>query len=119
MKLLPQQLMRGVEMCAATLDEDATPAEIAMVLTSENVGCVPLARNERGPGYTAVPLPGRVYDPWALASRSARDIKRDTTRWAQADAVGITFPHGGPDWVLDPSTRKLKKYAIHITVGRR
>lgn len=117
MKLLPQQLMRGVEMAAQALDDDATPMETAIALTSDDVGCVPLMR--AGAGYQAIPLPGGYYDPWALASRTARDVKRSAERWAKADAVGITFPHGGPDWVLDPNSRKLTKFVVHMDAGRR
>ncbi|MCL4716016.1 MAG: hypothetical protein KJZ75_14000 [Hyphomonadaceae bacterium] len=119
MKLLPQQLMRGVEMAAKSLPKDATAEEIASALTSDVVGCVPLRRTKCGRGFEPVPLASMQYDAWALASRSARDVKRHALRWAKAEAVGITFPHGGPDWVLDPDTRTLSKFVIRMDASFR
>ena len=110
MNLLPQQMMRGVEIDAAALPAQATPAEMACVLASEIVGCVPLRDRLEGFGFEPVPIPGGLHDPWALAALSARDVKRSQERWAKASAVGITLPHSAADWVLDPATRKLIKF---------
>lgn len=119
MKLLPQQLMRGVELAAAGLPQNATPAELACALASEVVGCVPVRRRANGHGFEAVPLPGGFHDPWALGATNARDVKRSAERWAKASAVGITLPHSAIDWVLDITTRKLTKFVERVDVTFR
>lgn len=115
MKLLPQQLIRAVEKMAGELPGDATAEDIALALACAEVGCVPLRAVSRGRGYEAIPVSGAsFYDPWALAASSTRDVRRNAQGWAQADAVGICFPHGGPNWVLDPDTRKLAKFVQFV-----
>ncbi|MGD9979552.1 MAG: hypothetical protein AB7H66_03280 [Hyphomonadaceae bacterium] len=111
MKLLPRQLVRGVELAAATFPKTATPMEIALALASPDVGCVPLRRCAKSSRYEALTDGvGSLADPWAMAGCGARDVKRHAAAWVKADAVGITFPAGGPDWVLDPETRTLSEY---------
>lgn len=114
MKLAPQQLMRGAEMAYAASGKPP-PREYAEAHASELMGCVPLRYCANGRGFEPVPIPGGAwYDPWALAAKSPRDVKRDAARWDKADAVGVTFPHGGPDWVLHPDTGTLIKFVVHI-----
>ncbi|HWA23176.1 MAG TPA: hypothetical protein VG735_12330 [Caulobacterales bacterium] len=113
MNLLPRALAIGVEMCAATLPDDASPMDTAIALACPEVGCVPLRRSADGHGFEPVPMHSRS-DAWAKASHCARDVKQDAERWAQADAVGVCFPHGGPDYVLAPDTRQLTAFAATV-----
>ena len=112
-KLLPQQLMRGLEIAAAA-SKGSTPLEFAETYASPEYGFVPLRRSAKGRGFEPVPVAGGFHDAWALAAKSPREVNREAERWRKADAVGVTFPHGGPDWVLDPDTGKLTKFVIHM-----
>lgn len=109
MTLIPQ-LIRAIEDATADLPDE--PLQMARAIACQEVGVVPLRRS-RG-HYEVIGISGGwAQDPWHHPARNAKDLKRDASRYADADAVGVILPNG-QRLLLDPATRRLVKFVTVV-----